>query len=258
MTREVGRGHDARERRAAAGEVGGLAARLVGRRLEVPPEVVVLTRALGRDGHDVDRRQLGGEPFVEACRQEARGRSAAAHVVAERLQIATREVGAVASGRRDDAERDRVGADDEHRALTVHQVRDRPHVRVEDAEVVRHLDVEAGRPGELGFERLEIERARPLLEGDFRSLHGARQARRDLPAAVRSRASGEEHAGSTGNTRCHQERDSCAPAPVVGRDRGEIEPDELREQALVLEQRLVGTERRGRPETEERSRELPA
>ena len=245
--REVRGGDDAGERRAAAGEVGRVASRLVGRRLEVPPEVVVLARPRGRHGDEIDRRQLGDELLVEPRDQETGRCAPGAHVVAERLEIAAGEIRAVAAWGRDDAEGDGVGADDQLRPTVVDELGDGVCLRVEDTEVARHLEVERGRPVELRCERVEVEGAGLGQERDLRRRHPGGQSRVDLAAAMRPGAAREEHARPSADPRRDQDRDRCAPAPVVCRNGGEIEVHELRDQALVLEQRLVGAERRSGP-----------
>ena len=232
---EVGRGRDCPQCRGGATILRPLTTLDVVRAIEVEvAEAVLAGLERLRLRKDEGRAALDhGGIVVE--REVAREATAVAHVHAERLDIADREVGAERARCREQTEACRIGTNDSECTVLVGELDNLWRLIVDNAEGVRILDVD-GRDivGERGAQRVEVEQSGLFVERDFIDLNVVAQVVGKDESAIEQECRWHENALASRQHHAAPQRHCGGGRPVVVRRRDNVELDELGHQILEL------------------------
>ena len=198
----------------------------------------VLAGHVGGGEAEETRRELHHEPGVVVHGDEAAVRSAEPGVQAERLDVAVHDVGAQVGGRGEDAEADRVGADDHDGADGVGGVGEFGERGLECAGVAGGLDPDRGgvvveHPG-----RRPARRRRRRRSGRARGRCVGAMKSRTLDSLSGCASLTSSTRAAAGDAARHRDRGRGGLVAVIGGYVDDVLVEQLAHQRLVLEQRL--------------------
>ena len=200
------------------------------------PGVGALTRHLCAQDADHQHRQRVHELVLVPAGEDAEPRTTARHGQPERLAVTAGDVRAVLTRRCQHAERRRIDAHDDERALVVGDAADLLGPGLHDTEVARVLDVHrCGLLGNLRAQLVEVHRPGDGVVPDISDVEPGADVVEHHLQPVRVDVLRQHELSSPGDARGHLERVAAGGRAVVHGRSDHVHVEQVAHHGLVLE-----------------------